>query len=122
MRIKPFITGLLLLLVQQIAHATTLQASVSDNQVDLGDIFTLTVVIDTAGDQYNLDPTSLKQNFKVTHLTRKNRHRSLNGKRSQQIKWIFTLQAKRPGELTIPVLKVADLTTNEIKITVKPKQ
>ena len=122
MRIKFSIIIVLFLSLfwQQAAWAAVqVEATVSDNTVFLGDRFTLTITINDTDSNYQLDTKPLENDFNVSRPSRSSSSSYVNGKSSYLTTWQVTLQAKRLGDLTIPALKIANLSTNAINITVK---
>ncbi|WP_372880983.1 BatD family protein [Psychromonas sp.] len=103
---------------QQLLATPQVSTSVSDNQVTIGDIFLLTIEIDDNDSDYQLDTRPLEKEFNVYRPSKSQRSAYINGDFSQQTQWQIRLQAKRTGELTIPVLKIGPLTTQAIRISV----
>ncbi|MCP4321171.1 MAG: protein BatD [Alteromonadales bacterium] len=100
-----------------------LSATVSDNNVVLGDMFILTVTINDNDDDYQLDTRPLEQAFTVYRPSQSQSSEYVNGNFSQKTQWQVRLQAKKTGTLTIPAFKIAGLQTDPIKIkVVQPSQ
>ena len=99
--------------------AVQVEATVSDNAVFLGDRFTLTITINDTDSDYQLDTKPLENDFNVSRPSRSSSSNYVNGKSSYLTTWQVSLQAKRLGELSIPALKIANLSTESINITVK---
>lgn len=103
--------------------AVQLSATVSDNNVALGDLFILTVTINDNDKSYQLDTSPLKKSFTVYRPSQSKKTEYINGRFSQQTQWKVRLQAKETGLLTIPSLKIGDLQTKAIEIkVVQPSQ
>lgn len=98
--------------------ATQATASVSNNQVYLGDIFMLNVEVDDTGSEYQLDTDVLKDKFTVFLPSRNQKQTYINGKFKAQTTWQVRLQANKIGTFTIPSLKIGDVQTQAIKIQV----
>jgi len=98
---------------------TQANASVSNNNVFLGDTFSFTVEVNDTGSEYQLDTSVLEDNFKVSRPSRSQQTSYVNGDFKQSITWTFRLQAKQLGTLTIPPLKIGDAVTQAINIEVK---
>lgn len=112
--------ALLLVAISSSAWADTqATASVSNNQVFLGDTFILTVEVNDTGSEYQLDTSQLNDNFKVSGPSRSQNTSIINGDISRKITWALRLQAKKVGALTIPPLTLGDVSTQAIKIEVK---
>jgi hypothetical protein len=98
--------------------AVQVNASVSSNNIVLGDIFILTVSINDNDDDYQLDTATLEQDFDVFRPSKSQRSEYVNGSFSQNTQWQVRLQAKKDGSLTIPALKIGDYLTKPIQIKV----
>ena len=98
--------------------ATQATASVSNNQVYLGDIFMLSVEVDDTGSDYQLDTDVLKDKFTVFLPSRSQKTTYINGEFKAQTTWQVRLQANKIGTFTIPSLKVGDVKTQAITIKV----
>ena len=110
---------LLLLVISTPAIAKTqATASVSSNQVLLGDIFILTVQVNDTGSEYRLNTNTLVNDFTVYRPSRSQETSYVNGTYTESTTWSLRLQAKKVGDLTIPALKIGSLTTQAIDIKV----
>lgn len=107
------------LLLSFSAHsAVQANASVSDTNIVLGDIFILTVSINDNDDDYQLDTRALEQDFTVYLPSQSQRSEFINGSFSQKTEWRVRLQAKKEGTFTIPAFKIGDFLTKPIEIKV----
>lgn len=112
--------ALLLVAITSSAWADTQAiASVSNNQVFLGDTFILTVEVNDTGSEYQLDTSQLNDNFEVNGPSRSQNTSIINGDINRKITWVLRLQAKKVGSFTIPPLTLGDVSTQTIKIEVK---
>jgi len=103
--------------------ALKLSATVSDNNVVLGDMFILTVVINDNDENYQLDTRPLEKEFTVYRPSQSQSSEYINGNFSQKTQWQVRLQAKKTGTLAIPPFKIAGLQTEPISIkVVQPEQ
>ena len=93
-------------------------ASVSDNQVLLGDIFLLTVEVNETGSDYQLDTSELKDKFTVFVPSKSQKRMFINGEYKKETSWQVRLQANKVGTFTIPALQVGDAQTQPIQIQV----
>jgi len=93
-------------------------ASVSDNQVLLGDIFLLTVEVNETGSDYQLDTSELKDKFTVFVPSKSQKRMYINGEYKKETSWQVRLQANKVGTFTIPALQVGDAQTQPIQIQV----
>jgi hypothetical protein len=105
---------------QLLSAAPQVLTSVSHNQVSLGDIFLLNINIDDSDSDYQLDTRTLEKEFNVFRPSKSQRTEYINGNFTQKTQWQIRLQAKRTGELSIPVLKIGPLNTQAIQISVTP--
>ena len=117
---KCFSVSLILLTFNSSVFADTqATASVSENQVSLGDVFTLIVEVDDTGSEYQLDTSKLKDNFTVFLPSKSEKRSYVNGSFKAQTIWNVTLQSTKIGTFTIPALKVGNVSTKPIKIKVQ---
>jgi len=105
---------------QLLSAAPQVLTSVSNNQVSIGDIFILNIEIDDSDSDYQLDTRPLEKDFTVFRPSKSQRSTYINGNFTQHTQWQIRLQAKKSGDLTIPVLKIGQLSTRAIQITVTP--
>ncbi|TEW52574.1 BatD family protein [Psychromonas algicola] len=112
------ITLILFTMTMHAFAATQATASVSNNQVYLGDIFMLNVEVDDTGSEYQLDTDVLKDKFTVFLPSRGQKQMYINGEFKAQTTWQVRLQANKIGTFTIPSLKIGDVQTQAIKIQV----
>ncbi|MCG6200964.1 BatD family protein [Psychromonas antarctica] len=108
-----------LFLISNAWATSEIQASVSDNQVSLGDQFILTIDLNDSDSDFQLDTRPLEQDFTVYRPSQNRSSKYINGEFSQHTQWQITLQPKSIGELTIPPLKLGTLITKAITISVK---
>mgnify|MGYP003638866510 FL=1 len=94
-------------------------ASVSNNQVFLGDTFILTVEVNDTGSEYQLDTNQLNDNFEVSRPSRSQNTSMINGDITRKITWLLRLKAKKIGTFTIPPFTLGDTVTQAINIEVK---
>lgn len=105
---------------QLLSASPQVLTSVSNNQVSLGDIFILNIEIDDNDSDYQLDTRPLEKEFNVFRPSKSQRSEYINGNFTQKTQWQIKLQAKRTGDLSIPVLKIGQLNTQAIQISVTP--
>lgn len=105
---------------QLLLAAPQVLTSVSNNQVSIGDIFILNIEIDDSDSDYQLDTRPLEKEFTVFRPSKSQRSEYINGNFTQHTQWQIRLQAKRSGDLTIPVLKIGQLNTQAIQLSVIP--
>lgn len=109
---------LLLTISSPVLAKTQATASISSNQVFLGDTFILTVVVNDTGSEYQLDTSKLVEDFTVFRPSRSQESTYINGDYTATTTWSLRLQAKNTGEFTIPALKLDSVMTAPITIQV----
>jgi len=98
---------------------TVAEASVSETNIQLGDVITLTVSINDNDSDYELDTRELSHIFNVSRPSRSSQTQYINGEFSQQTQWKVALRAKQTGALMIPALNIGSFKTTPIKVTVR---
>jgi hypothetical protein len=98
---------------------TELHASVSETNIQLGDVITLTISLNDSNHGYELDTTELRQVFNVSRPSKSNQTQYINGEFSQQTQWKMALRAKQLGVVMIPSFEMGPFKTNPIKINVR---
>jgi len=99
--------------------ATQATASVSTNNVFLGDIFMLTVEVNDTGSDYQIDTSALKDKFTVFLPSKSQKRSYINGDYQGQTSWQVRLQANKLGTFIIPALTIGNVKTQPITIQVK---
>ncbi|MCE2593242.1 BatD family protein [Motilimonas cestriensis] len=95
-----------------------INASVSQNPVYVGEIFTLQVEADESLDPDELSTKALEPYFDVFQPSVSRQKNFINGEFSSSTRWSISLMAKQAGQVLIPPLTVAGQTTLPIKLTV----
>lgn len=113
------VLAILLTISTPVLANTQATASVSNNQILLGDVFILNVEVNDTGSEYQLDSSVLANDFTASRPSRNQQSSYINGKSSKKTQWTIRLQAKKIGTFTIPAFKLGDLFTQAIKIEVK---
>jgi len=111
-------TSLGLLLVNPLAIAGTLTASVDRKQITENDSFRLFLRYDEQVGFGQPDLTVLKKDFRVLNQQRANQFRSMNGKTVSYTEWTLVLSPIRTGELVIPSIKFDGQVSPEIRVSV----
>ncbi|MDB1125798.1 BatD family protein [Vibrio algarum] len=111
-----FITGIVLLLLSHLSHAAVI-ASVSNNKMAKGEIFTLKIVSDNQADSGEIDFSILEDSFYMGRPSFSSSMNSINGTRSIRSEWTVSLAPLKAGNLTIPSFDVQGEQTVPIKIT-----
>jgi hypothetical protein len=116
-----FILSVLIFSATQVA-ADTLQATVSNTQAVVGEVFDLEISYDgTGGGSAEPDLSALRQDFTIYSTSNSMQTSYINGKMSQQRSWTIGLMPKNEGQVQIPALKVGNLQTNPIKMEILPQ-
>lgn len=97
--------------------AAGVQVQLDRDTVQVGDDFTLTFSTDQPVTT-NPDFTPLNKDFQVTGTSTSTNVQSINGQVSQQIGWIVTLFANRPGNLQIPSINFGNVSSDPLTIQV----
>lgn len=112
-----FYLTLILLWAPHSAFAA-ISASISQNPVYLGEIFTLEIEVDESVDPDALDTRPLEQNFDVFRPSVSRQKSMINGKFTSVTRWSVSLSAKTEGITQIPALNVAGQITRPIAVKV----
>jgi len=102
------------------AAATQLSASVDKNPAMYGEAITLQLQLDERVDASALDFSALEQDFRVTGPSISQSMQIINGQASQSTTWVFSLFAKRTGDLQIPSFTVTGQSSAPIAVSVLP--
>jgi len=125
MRIKfSIVIGLLLsLFLQQSAWAATptIQATVSENTVFMGEHFIFTIVVKNGTFNSQPDTSLLEKDFAISLPSQSKSIIAVNGRPVHITTWYISMQPKHSGQLVIPSLTVDNLTTAPINIFVKKR-
>jgi len=111
-------TSISLLLVNTLAQAGTLTASVDRKQITENDSFRLFLRYDEQVGFGQPDLTELKKDFRVLNQQRSNQFRSMNGKTVSFTEWTLVLSPIRTGELVIPSIRFDGQSSPAIEVTV----
>lgn len=122
MRVKQFkiLLGVMALFLSCSNPAVAaVKAYLNQTTVYEGDPITLTIETDKAM-AATPDLSALQQQFKVVGSKNETQIRIINGKSSQQRRWVISLQPMVKGDLVIPSLTVGDEHTQAIALKVNP--
>ena len=109
---------LLWMFTHQAYASVQADASVSNTQIFLGDVFVLTIEVNDTGSEYQLDTSALNDDFTVYRPSRSQQSMYINGDFTATTTWSVRLQAKQTGDFTIPSFNIGDTTTSAIDIKV----
>ncbi len=107
----------LALLLSTGVSAASLTARINTATVANGDQFQLTLTTDTPGGAMP-DLAPLQEDFNVLGTSSSMQTQIINGRQSQQMSWIVTLSPKEKGQLVIPALSLAGLSSNPLTVNV----
>ncbi|NOQ35776.1 MAG: protein BatD [Methylococcaceae bacterium] len=107
----------LLILPTSFAFAAPIEVSVDRNPAYLNESFE---IVFTATEEPNVNPdfSPLKKDFEILNKNHSNSMSWINGERTQQVKWTFTVMAKNAGKLKIPPVNFGDVSSSELSITI----
>ena len=114
---------MVLLLLTSPAWATTLEAEVDRTEVELGDVFTLTVTARDLPVTRSLpkpDFSPLKRDFDIVGEENSTQLMVANGAMRKFEQWRLRLTPRHVGTLRIPALTIDQLRTRPISIQVRP--
>ncbi|AMO57053.1 BatD family protein [Endozoicomonas montiporae] len=113
-----WLTALLLIVLANSALATTFTATVDRTIIAPYETLDLTLRTDKDTDR-TPDLSALNQDFEVVTTRQSRQVRIVNGQTESWLDWIVTLSPKREGRLTIPALKLGNLSSDAIRIQVQ---
>lgn len=97
-----FTVFLCLIFTLKLVYADTLETRLSENQVALGETFTVSFLLNGTTNNSSPDFSPLENNFIIVSKNYGNAVTMLNGATTFEKFWQLTLQAKKSGELIIP--------------------
>lgn len=108
----------LFLSIYSVLAVAEIQVQVEPEQVTMGDTFKLILTDDNPQNGGVPDLTSLQKNFAIVGTERHVNYVVINGQAQSASQWIISLQALKPGILTIPSIKFGFDQSNPITINV----
>lgn len=105
--------------------AATLEAEVDRSQVELGDVLTLTLTARELPVTQSLpapELSALKRDFEIVGRENNTQLMVANGVMRKFEQWRLQLTPRHTGTLIIPPLKIGQLSTQPLRITVQPAQ
>jgi hypothetical protein len=100
--------------------AAAVIATIDRPRVELNETFTLKVIVDTAID-VEPEASALEDNFYVGSRSQLSNTTIINGKISRSRTWTYALMAKKPGNLVIPPIVIANEQSKPINILITPQ-
>ena len=100
--------------------AAAVIATIDRPRVELNETFTLKVIVDTAID-VEPEASALEDNFYVGSRSQLSNTTIINGKISRSRTWTYALMAKKPGNLVIPPIVIANEQSEPINILITPQ-
>lgn len=113
------ILTLWLALFSQLALANSVTVQTDRQDVEMGDIVTLSIKTDFQAKGSALDLKALKQQFDVVNQQQSNQMQIINGKYSSFTEWLIQILPKHIGTLTIPPITVDGAKSKPYSINVK---
>ncbi len=107
-----------LLFVSDNVLAATVSARLDRSTITLGETATLTIDVSGTG-SIQPDLRSLKKDFDIVNTGTSTQIQIINGHRSEHRELNISLQAHKPGQLTIPAIHIGKQQTRPLKLTVK---
>jgi|TARA_B110000444_G_scaffold32730_1_gene27934 hypothetical protein len=95
-------------------------ATIDRPRVELNETFTLKVIVDTAID-VEPEASALEDDFFVGSRSQLSNTTIINGKISRSRTWTYALMAKKPGNLVIPPIVIANEQSEPINILIAPQ-
>lgn len=95
-------------------------ATIDRPRVELNETFTLKVIVDTAID-VEPEASALEDDFFVGSRSQLSNTTIINGKISRSRTWTYALMAKKPGNLVIPPIVIANEQSEPINILITPQ-
>lgn len=105
--------------LMSISSATVI-ATIDRSKVELNETFTLKVIVDTAID-IEPDASDLEDDFYVGSRSQLSNTSIVNGRISRSRTWTYALMAKKPGNLVIPPIVIANEQSEPINILIIPQ-
>src|SRR5690606_1594655 len=102
-------------------QAQPVTASIDRNEITRGETVTLTLRVEGQQGGVSMDLTPLEQDFEVVATRTSSQLRSINNRTEAWIDYFLTLFPQREGELEIPPLQVAGVTTQPLSVNVLPR-
>lgn len=113
------ILALMILTAGQPALAQSLQARVNRAEIPEGETFLLSLDYDGGQSDETPDFSALDKDFTVYSISNAYRTNIVNGQMSQSRQWNLVLMPKNSGKVIIPGLKVGNVTSQPVEITVR---
>ena len=95
-------------------------ATIDRSKIELNETFTLKVIVDTAID-IEPDASDLEDDFYVGSRSQLSNTSIVNGRISRSRTWTYALMAKKPGNLVIPPIVIANEQSEPINILIIPQ-
>ncbi len=112
-----FVLLLSLLLISATLSAKDLSARADRTQIGIGEQVQLVVTLSNVRGK-RPDIALLQRDFSIDRQTESSNVQVINGVASYDTTWVYLLSPNRKGKLTIPALKVDQLSSDPIEITV----
>lgn len=121
-KVLAIFTTVIVFSLSTLAQAKSLIASVDRNLVNIADTFTLQLEAKDLGSLNQPDFSALDTDFEVLSKSVSHNIQNINGVSSQSVVWQLQLQAKRLGDVEIPVFELEGESSQPIAMQVKEIQ
>src|SRR5690606_17471018 len=103
------------------AQAQPVTASIDRTEITRGETVTLTLRVEGQQGGVAMDLTPLERDFELVATRTSSQLSTINNRTEARIDYFLTLFPQREGELEIPALQVAGVTTQPLSVTVQPR-
>ena len=119
-KMKKFVLMIISLqmLYSNIAFAQNFTATVNRTNVPQGETFLLTLETDDDKNKQTPDLSVLEQDFLIYSVGNSFKSTYVNGQSSHSRQWQIVLMPKNSGQITIPAIKLGNVSSNEIILNV----
>ena len=108
-------------LFSTVAQAQPVTASIDRTEITRGETVTLTLRVDGAQGNVPMDLTPLEEDFELVGTRTSSQLRSINNRTEMWIDYYLSLFPRSEGQLEIPPLQVAGVTTQSLSVNVLPR-
>src|SRR5690606_33689783 len=108
-------------LFSTVAQAQPVTASIDRTAITRGETVTLTLRVDGAQGNVPMDLTPLEEDFELVGTRTSSQLRSINNRTEMWIDYYLSLFPRSEGQLEIPPLQVAGVTTQSLSVNVLPR-
>ncbi len=117
--VKKAFVGILLILASTAVYAAV-DVRVDRHQLVFGETVTLILETSDSGQELDIDPEALSQDFEILDQRTESQVSIVNGEQTASIRLLVSLEPKRTGEIEIPSLRLGQVTTDPVRLQVLP--